>query len=75
MSESDEAWMRDISEKMGSVLASQDAMKTVIERIEEQTTKTNGRVSKLEAWKTRILGGCAVITFLVTAIWAVLFPH
>lgn len=30
-----------------------------------QTTRTNGRVSNLEVWRGRILGGMAVITVLL----------
>jgi hypothetical protein len=41
-------------------------------RIETQTIKTNGRVSKLEQWKNYVLGGIAVLTFLVTTLIAVL---
>lgn len=39
----------------------QDSLK----RIEDQTTKTNGRVSSLESWRQYTLGALAVITLLV----------
>lgn len=38
----------------------QDVM-TVLERIETQTMKTNGRVNKLELWRNIIIGGGLVI--------------
>lgn len=36
-----------------------------LKRIEEQTTRTNGRVSKLENWRNYIGGALAVISFIV----------
>jgi len=35
----------------------------------EQTTKTNGRVSKLEAWKNVIVGGLVILN---TVVWPVI---
>ena len=35
----------------------------------EQTTKTNGRVSKLEAWKNVIVGGLIILN---TVVWPVI---
>lgn len=37
-------------------------------RIETQTTKTNGRVNKLEQWQSYIKGGLAVIVLLLVPI-------
>lgn len=37
-----------------------DVMKELIE-IKQQTTKTNGRVSKLEAWRSWMVGAGAII--------------
>lgn len=34
-------------------------------RIEVQTTKTNGRVDKLENWRNYIVGAIAILTFLI----------
>ena len=35
-------------------------------RIEEQTTKTNGRVSKLESWQTDVRARIAIISLAVS---------
>ena len=34
-------------------------------RIETQTTRTNGRVTKLERWQSYVIGFCAAITALI----------
>ena len=36
-----------------------------LRRIEAQTIKTNGRVSKLEKWQQFVLGFCAAISVLI----------
>lgn len=41
---------------------------STVKRIEEQTTKTNGRVSKLETWRGFITGGLAVVAVLLVPI-------
>ena len=43
-------------------------MHTDIVEIKEQTTKTNGRVTKLENWRNYITGGLAVLTLLVIPV-------
>lgn len=40
-------------------------IKEVLARIETQTTKTNGRVSKLENWKAWVVGYAVAITPIV----------
>lgn len=42
----------------------QEIRETLI-RIEAQTTKTNGRVSKLENWRGYITGGVSVIVIVL----------
>lgn len=43
-----------------------------LDRIETQTVKTNGRVSKLENWRAYSAGALAVITLVIVPIlgWA-----
>lgn len=36
-----------------------------LEEIQRQTTKTNGRVTRLERWQTAIIAGAAVVLFLL----------
>ena len=43
--------MKDITETLG--------------RIEAQTTRTNGRVTALEKWMWTVMGGLAIISFLI----------
>lgn len=38
---------------------------TTLKRIEDQTTKTNGRVKKLEIWRGMIIGAIAIISMIV----------
>lgn len=37
-------------------------------RIEAQTSKTNGRVTSLETWKNRVIGGLIVTNIIVVPI-------
>lgn len=41
-----------------------DTVATPLSRIEAQTTKTNGRVTRLENWKSYIAGGLALLTII-----------
>jgi hypothetical protein len=36
-----------------------------LEKILAQTLKTNGRVNKLENWRSILIGGWSIVTFLV----------
>ena len=40
-------------------------IKETLERIEEQTTRTNGRVTSLEKWMWTVIGGLSILAFLV----------
>lgn len=43
-------------------------VKDTLERIEEQTKKTNGRVSRLENWRSYITGGLAVVGIVIALV-------
>lgn len=43
-------------------------IKETLARIEEQTIKTNGRVSKLENWRSYTAGAVAIICLVVVPI-------
>ncbi len=38
----------------------------VLKSINDHATLTNGRVTRLELWQNRMIGGGAVVTFIVT---------
>jgi len=44
-----------------------------LEKIEVQTTKTNGRVTCLERWKNKIIGGFLVVTALLIPVFLRVF--
>jgi hypothetical protein len=52
---------REIKEMFGDV-------KDSLLRIETQTSKTNGRVTKLEKWQNWVLGFCAAISIILISV-------
>lgn len=48
-------------------------VKETLARIEQQTTKTNGRVGLLENWRNYIMGSIAIITFIVIPLISWIF--
>jgi hypothetical protein len=42
------------------------AIRTLLERVLDQTTKTNGNVKELQSWRQRILGGWKLAAILFT---------
>jgi len=50
-----------------------DHLTEKLDRIESQTIKTNGRVSRLEAWKNRIVGGILVISAVLIPVFLRVF--
>ena len=45
-------------------------VKQSLDRIETQTTRTNGRVSKLEGWRSWMTGGMAAFALLLIPTFA-----
>ena len=47
-------------------------IETIVERVENQLSKLNGRTSSLEGWKNWITGGMALLVILITIAIGVL---
>ncbi len=63
---------REIDAKFSNLLEHMKGFETdtadSLERILEQTTRTNGRVTKLERWQSYTLGFCAAISLLLIPV-------
>ena len=47
-------------------------IETIVERVENQLSKLNGRTSSLESWKSWMTGGMAIVVVLITIAIGVL---
>ena len=47
-------------------------IETIVERVESQLSKLNGRTSSLESWKSWMTGGMALLVILITIAIGVL---
>lgn len=56
---------REIDRMFGEIM-------TVLSRIEEQTIKTNGRVTKLEFWREGLMAKVGGITATIGIVWLLL---
>jgi hypothetical protein len=61
----DEFNPRSIDATLATILEKIDSIDKRCERIEAQTSKTNGRVNKLETWRTEVTAKTVVISGLV----------
>lgn len=63
---------RELDSKFGNLLEHmkgfEDATKNTLQRIEQQTLKTNGSVANLKLWRAYTTGAVAVLTVLVLPI-------
>lgn len=56
------------SDQAQAILARLDAQAELLERIDRQVQKTNGRVTKLELWQARTEGARAVFSWVSPAV-------
>ena len=49
-----------------------ERIETIVERVENQLSKLNGRTSSLESWKSWMTGGMALLVILITIAIGVL---
>lgn len=49
-----------------------DRHEVKLDRIESQAKQTNGRVTALERWKSYVLGGVAMATFIIGIVLPIL---
>jgi len=47
-------------------------IETIVERVESQLSKLNGRTSSLESWRSWMTGGMALLVILITLAIGVL---
>ena len=47
-------------------------IETIVERVESQLSKLNGRTSSIESWKSWMTGGMALLVILITLAIGVL---
>jgi len=47
-------------------------IETIVERVENQLSKLNGRTSSLESWRSWMTGGMALLVILITLAIGVL---
>jgi ribosomal 50S subunit-associated protein YjgA (DUF615 family) len=45
-----------------------DYVKEKIDEVHDQQVKTNGRVTALESWRDRIIGGITILTILILPV-------
>ncbi len=58
-------YLRDMDQRHETRFKSiEDAIKDATRQITERQDKTNGRVKALEMWRSALVGGMAIITFL-----------
>lgn len=48
-------------------------IKEQLDRIEHQTTRTNGRVNKLENWRSVLIGGWTIVTLIVLPLLSYMY--
>ena len=80
MDKNDRDKLITLIEKVENIQGGQDdfhqRIDAQLEKILQQTLKTNGRVNKLENWRSVLIGGWSMVTFIVIPLLTyIYFTH
>jgi hypothetical protein len=62
-----------VNATLGAILTELKGTKETLNKVLEQTTKTNGRVTALERWQSYVMGAAIIIALFINKILPYLF--
>lgn len=62
--------LKETAKTVNEIHINQAVIKEKVVRIEEETIKTNGRVTSLEAWKNQQIGSSRVVYWAIGVVFA-----